>query len=98
MKFLLQPRLSYLDLVWIIPSVHFIQAGKPLVGILWVVVGAVLSVLITRVAEYKPRDEEWQSLAHDQYVEAIKRYRNIYGSTLKEAMKKVDDYRSRSTK
>lgn len=98
MKFLLQLRFSYLDLIWIIPAIQFIQAGKPFVGILWAAVGAVLSVLITRVAEYKPRDKEWQSLAHHQYVAAIKCYRNIYGSTLVEAKSKVDDYIRRTKK
>lgn len=98
MKFLLQLRFSYLDLIWIIPTIQFIQAGKPFVGILWAAVGAVLSVLITRVAEYKPRDKEWQSIAHDKYVEAIKRYRSIYKVTLVEAKGKVDDYISRTKK
>ena len=103
LEFVLKYRFRYLDMLWIIISIHLFGEGMLFHG-LAVFFGG-LAIVITVEAllqkknqkeEIQDKDHEWKSLADSaQMVAAIQRHRTIYGSSLMEARKAVFSYLGR---
>ena len=103
MKFLLQQRFSYFDLLWILMAINLFVDNRPWIALGAAVVGAVVSVgleLLFKASPWKKKPKEPWQLAADagRYVEAIKLHRNAYQTTLKDAKDIVDIYRQRNLK
>lgn len=101
MDYLTRPRLNYLDLCWMSSFMGLVMTGRIVAGLVVCILGAFTSVMLEKIsrnalldkfaAEQRKREKIWQDRADAGYrIEAIKLHREIYGSTLKEAMHAVD--------
>lgn len=99
LKFLCKYRFSYLDLFWSLYAFHFALNGFYITFVVVAFAGALVSVILQVIIDKKPpsRDHKWQEAADAGLkVEAIKRHRAIYGSTLKNSHDVVSDYMNQS--
>lgn len=93
MKYILAPRFNMIDSTALIVFFTLFAQGKFLQAVL-VFLGAIfLSSLLQHFFNKRGKEKQWQSLADSgQKVAAIKRHRELYGSTLKDALNAVDAY------
>lgn len=99
-KFISQARFSYIDMAWVIVCFHLFREGLFLQGIAVFFSGAVGTVLfemkVKRMEAKKNienKNNEWKTLADSgRIIDAIKRYRSLYGCTLREGHGVVMDY------
>lgn len=99
-KFISKARFSYIDMAWVIVCFHLFREGLFLQGIAVLfsgAAGAVLFEMKVKRMEVKKKlenkDNEWKKLADDgRVIDAIKRYRSLYGSGLVEGKDAVMAY------
>lgn len=99
LKFITMWRFSHLDVIWLLLSFHFFTNGRWLEGLLAFFVGILISIYIERwvkLNDTSAKDKIWQAYADaGKKVEAIKRHRALYGTSLKDALHAVDLYLSK---
>lgn len=102
-EFVLKYRFSFIDVLWIMLTAQLFINGMFLFGIISAALGAAFTIL-TEVKLKKDseeekqslKDHEWKRLADSgQMVNAIKRYRSLYGAGLMEARSAVFRYLGR---
>lgn len=105
LRFITQLRFSYLDYFWLSASLVLLIQHKFLLAFIAFFVGILFSVYVERkvnnmvveelIALIKQnKDAEWQAEADSGgNVLAVKKHRELYGSSLKEAVDAVKAYR-----
>ena len=93
MNYILAPRFNMIDSTAMIVFGTLFAQGEFLQAVL-VFLGAVtLSSLLQHLFGKHSKDKQWQALADaGQKVAAIKRHRELYNSTIKDALEIVDAY------
>ncbi len=93
MNYLLAPRFNMIDSTAMIVFGILFSRGEFLKAVLLFLGAVVFSSLLQHLLGKHAKDKEWQSLADSgQKVAAIKRRRELYNSSLKEALDAVDAY------
>lgn len=93
MNYLLAPRFNMIDSTAMICFGILFSRGEFLKAVLLFLGAVVLSSLLQYLLGKHAKDRQWQSLADTgQKVAAIKLHRQIYQSSLKEALDAVDAY------
>ena len=104
LRFITQVRFSYLDYAWLSAFLVLFMQHKFLLAFLAFFVGILFSVYIERKVhrvsqeeidklEKAAKDKKWQWYAdQNRKIDAIKAYRVLFGSNLKEAHDVVKEY------
>lgn len=105
LRFITQLRFSYLDYVWLSAFLVLFMQHKFLLAFIALFIGVLLSIYIERkinnmvakklaAMDKQNKDAEWQVEADlGRKINAIKKHRALFGSTLKEAHDVVKAYR-----
>lgn len=93
MNYILAPRFNMIDSTAMIVFGILFAQGEFLQAVMMFLGAVILSSLLQHLFGKHAKDKEWQSLADTgQKVAAIKRHRQLYKSSLKEALDAVDAY------
>jgi len=96
MAYLLTPRFNMIDSTALIVFGILFAQGELLQAVLVFLGAVILSSLLQYFFNKNAKDKQWQSLADSgQKVAAIKRHRELYQSSLKEALDVVDAYQAK---
>jgi ribosomal protein L7/L12 len=95
MSYFIERRFNILDAMVIAALSIFIAQGQFVLALITVCVGIFVALITQAYFGKRAKDRQWQVLARqDLKVRAIKRHRELYGSSLKEALDAVQAYQA----
>ena len=91
--FFLKYRFNFIDVLWIMITAQLFINGMFLLGIALGAIGYGFVILTEIKLKGNSEIVEWKRLVDEGHVvEAIKRYRSLHGTSLKDARDRIDKY------
>ena len=96
MNKLFHMRFNIIDLIGTSTVSIYLSRGQFVVALVASVIGVVLSLVLDGVFKLHAMNQQWQQLADaEQLVPAVKKHRELFGSSLKDAHHAVMEYKRR---
>ena len=98
MKFLFSHRFNLIDMVGCAALSVLVSTGQLLMALVVGIIMASISAISRCVITFHLANRQWQRLVDEQpdyLIPAIKKHRELFGSTLKDAYEVVVDYRDK---